>query len=204
MPQPGLSSVHSDKFLTNMSLAYAQEMRSFAYWQAGGLMPVAKQSDSYVKYDKHDWMRDAAQLAALGSPAQRGGYDISTGSYSCSLYELAHYVPDQIKMNADQPIDVIKSGVQWLTQQMMIKAEVLWTSNLFASSKWATDSTPSSTWDVQETSTPIEDVKTGRITIQKATGQMPNVFILGMEVYEALKIHPEITELVKYITRAGS
>lgn len=198
MPQPTRSDVHVDAVLTNISVAYMQSMDNFIAQQVFPVVPVDKQSDKYYTYTKDDWFRDDAQRRAPATESAGSGYDVSTTTYSCDVWAFHKDIPDQVRANADDPLNPDREATEFVTRTLMLRQEIQWVSDYFASSVWGTDSTPSSLWDDYANSDPIGDVETGKSGILSVTGFEANTLVLGYDVFRQLKHHPDIVDRVKY------
>ncbi|KKK78803.1 hypothetical protein LCGC14_2839890, partial [marine sediment metagenome] len=68
----------------------------------------------------------------------------------------------------------------------------LWTGSIGGS-----DITPGDLWDTVA-ATPIDDVAVQANSIAEKTGYKPNTIVLGPEVFQKLKEHPDILDRIKY------
>lgn len=192
MAQPTLSSVHVSTPLTNVSLAYMQDLSKFFISnQVAPIVPVAKQTDKYYTYTKDAWFRDEAAKRAPGTPAVRGGYELSSDSYSCDVFAYAKAVDDQIRANADAAIDLDKEATEFVTRKMMLKKEIDFNSTIFAASTWTgsstgADITASTKWD-NASGTPIKDIQLEMDSMLGKTGFLPNTLVLPRAVWRAIK-----------------
>lgn len=114
-------------------------------------------------------------------------------------------IDDQVRANADAPINLERDATQWVTLQLLLKREIDWASAYFAASTWTGSTTgadivPAALWDTAA-STPIEDISAQILNIEKTTGYTPNVFVVGAEAHDHLKNHPDILERIKYTQR---
>lgn len=200
--QPTPSDVHVDAVLTNISVAYIQRQDHFIAGKVFPIVPVEKQTDKYFTYTKGDWFRDEAKRRAPSSESAGSGYGMSTASYSCDVFAMHKDVPDQVRLNSDAPINPDRDATEFVTQRLMLRLEKQWAADYFTTSVWDTDSTPSNLWDNYATSDPISDVETGKRTMLVNTGFLPNVLVLGYDVFKALKNHPDFVDRFKY-TQAG-
>ncbi len=207
-----MNQVHANIPLTNISIAYIQNAGDFVADKVFPVVPVEKQADSYYTYDKNDWMRDEAKQRAPGTESAGGGYNLNHDStYSCKTWAFHKDIPWDIRNNADAPLNMDRDGTEFVTQRLLIRRERLFADGYFKTGVWGTDyagvaSGPSSgqfiQWSDYTNSTPITDVKNARLAIKGVTGFKPNVLLLGEEVFEALKEHPDIIDRYKY-TQAG-
>lgn len=198
MGQPTQGSVHIDVPLTNISTAYMQSQDAFIATKVFPIVPVTKQTDKYYTYTKNDWFRDEAQQRADATESAGSGYGLSTATYSCDVFAMHKDIGYQTRANADSQINLDRDATQFVTQRLLLKQEIKWVSDCFATSVWATDATPSNLWSDFTASDPIEDIETGKETILSTTGQMANTLVLGYQVYRKLKNHPDIIDRIKY------
>lgn len=198
MAQPTANDVHVDAILTNISVAYIQDQASYIANRVFPLIPVEKQSDKYFTYNKGDWFRDEAQLRAPATESAGSGYTLATSTYSTQVYAFHKDVDDQVRANADTPLNPDRDATQFITQRMLMRQEVQWTSDFFTSGVWANDVTPAALWSNYTSSDPIGDVETGKATMLNSTGFLPNTMVVGYEVFRQLRHHPDIVDRVKY------
>jgi hypothetical protein len=201
MPQPTTNDVHVDAILTNISVAYIQDQGNFIANQVFPSVPVEKQSDKYFKYTKGDWFRDEAQLRAPSTESAGSGYSLSTDTYSTSVYAFHKDVDDQVRANADNPLNPDRDATTFVTQRMLLRQEIDWNTNYFTTGIWDTDVVGGSdftVWSNYTSSDPIEDIETGKSTMLTNTGFMPNTLVLGYDVFRQLRHHPDIVDRIKY------
>jgi hypothetical protein len=198
MAQPTSSDVHVDAILTNISVAYIQEQNAYVASRIFPTIPVEKQSDKYFVYSKGDWFRDEAQLRAPATESAGSGYSLSTATYSSQVYAFHKDVDDQVRANADAPLNPDRDATTFVTQRMLLRQEVAWANDFFQSGVWATDTTPTNLWSDYTSSDPIGDVETGKSTMLNSTGYLPNTLVMGYDVFRQLRNHPDIVDRVKY------
>lgn len=216
MPNPTYSDLHVSAALTNLSVAYANEEGASVHDRVFPVIPVQKQSDKYYVYNKGDWMRTEAQRRAPGAEAAVSGWRVSTDTYFCERYALAHDVSDPERANADPAVaDLDADAVRFLTEDLRLRREKDWVSTFFTTSIWTGASStsdmtgqaaPASTtanflqWN-DAASTPIEDIRGEQTAVHKRIGRRPNTLVLGTEVWTALADHPDILDRIKYTER---
>ncbi|NBO54041.1 MAG: hypothetical protein EBU84_05490 [Actinobacteria bacterium] len=198
MAQPTSGDVHVDAILTNISVAYIQEQNAYVASKIFPTIPVEKQSDKYFVYTKGDWFRDEAQLRAPSTESAGSGYSLSTATYSAAVYAFHKDVDDQVRANADAPLNPDRDATTFVTQRMLLRQEIQWASDFFTTGIWANDVTPSNLWSDYTASDPIGDVETGKATMLNATGYLPNTLVMGYDVFRQLRHHPDIVDRVKY------
>jgi hypothetical protein len=197
MAQPTQNQVHIDAVLTNLSVAYMNEVDNFVASKVFPTVSVNKQSDLYFTYSQADFYRDQAQYRADGTESAGSGYSLSTASYSSSVWALHKDIGDQVRANSDSPLDPDMDATKFLAHQMMIRQERDWASKFFTTSVWGTDATPSTLWDASG-SDPIGDIQAGVNTILSNTGYLPNTLVLSYATYKTLRNHSDFVDRYKY------
>lgn len=198
MAQPSINSVHIDRPLTNISVAYIQSQSNFIASRVFPVVPVDKKSDTYFTYTKNDWFRDEAQRRAPATESAGSGYGLGTATYSCDVWAFHKDVDDQTRANSDSPLNPDRDATQFVTSRMLLRQEKQWAADFFVTGVWGTSTTPSALWSNYSTSDPIEDIEAGKQTILTNTGFMPNTLVLGYPVFRQLKNHPDIVDRIKY------
>lgn len=199
MPQPTVTAVHTNGPLTNISVAYIQNQAAFIAARVFPIVTVDKKSDTYYQYTKNDWFRDEAAPRAPSTESAGGGYNFDTSpSYNCKRNAFHKDIDDEIRGNYDQPLDPDRDATEFVTQKILLRQEIAWTTAYFGSGIWATDTTPTNLWSDYTSSDPIGDVRTGIRTILANTGYRPNKLVLGYDVFTKLQDHPDIVDRLKY------
>lgn len=205
--KPTLESVHVNRPLTEISIAYMQEQTNFIADKVFPMIPVAKQSDRYFVYSKADWLRTDAQIRGPATESPGSGFDIdSTPTYYAPVYALHKDVDDMTRANADEPLNLDRDATLYVTEQLLIKRDLVWASSYFTTAKWGLDlqgvaAAPGLNQFLQwsdSASTPIEDITSQAIRIAKTTGRRPNTLVLTPDVFNALKQHADLIDRVKY------
>jgi len=194
---PELNNVHKDQILTNISVMY----RNAAYvgTEIMPIVPVKKKSDIYYIYDsKADRFRIPKTLRAPKTESRTVDWKVTTDGYVCDEHALNDLIDDIEKDNADKPLNLEVDTVEFLTDivtlglEMRIKdmIEASLTANAPTNGVWSDYTT--------ETIDPIADIEIGKAAIHAVIFREPNVLLLGKAVYNKLKHHPKILELIKY------
>ncbi len=207
MPNPTRSDVHVNAPLTNVSIAYLQEDNKFISTKLFPLISVPKQSDLYFQYDQGDFLRSEAKDRAPGTESAGAGYDLTTASYSCSVKALHKDVADQIRANADAPLNMDSDATKFLTQQMMIRRDKDWAASVFSGGAWTgsptgADINKTGSKGNSSTGTPIEDIDAEADSIEAKTGFRGNTLVLVVDAYNALKNSADVVDRIRY-TQTG-
>jgi hypothetical protein len=213
--QPSRGAVHVNQPLTNISIAYLQSTDHFIADKAFPPILVAKQSDAYFTYDRGEFNRDEMQERGPATESAGGTYNISTDTYYSRVFAYHKDIPDQVRANADSPINLDREATEFVTHKALINREVNWVSKYFTAGNpgdtWTFDvdgvsagATAPASFDPTDAanndklhwsdpaSTPIEDVRQGLRYVLESTGFQPNCLTLGKAVYDALLDHPDI------------
>lgn len=203
-------TLHVDQYLTDYSVMYVQDSGMFIAQRATSQIPVKKQTNKYVVYDRGYFWRDEVQPRPLGGTPVQASYKVSEGTYSAEEYALEHTIDDRQRENADDPIRLDENATILLTQKNLIKQDRYWAVNYFKTGVWTTDyegvqSTPGTNQFLQfddASSDPIGVIDEAKDTMAKLTGFMPNTLVLGAKVKRKLRSHPDIADRIKY-TQTG-
>lgn len=203
MPRLTVGDMHVNRPLTDMAIAAFQKDANFIAREAPFIRSLTR-SNQYFIFDRGDFNRIEVEQRAPASRAKRGGYSLSTETFTAVRYSLAHEIPDEIENNYDVPLDPEGDGIRYLSQNMNMFREDNLASIIFAAS-WGTNltgttGTPAAgtfkQWD-QTGSTPIEDIRRQKTVVQKATSYMPNEIWMGQEVWDVLVDHPSVIDRMK-------
>jgi hypothetical protein len=207
MPQPVASDVHISAALTNVAVAYVQDADSFVAARVFPIVPVQKQSDVYWKFSTDDFLRDEAKPRADATESAGTGFNLSTGTYTATVYGLHKDLGDQVRSNADAALNIEARSAQMLMQKMLIKRDRLFMQKYMATAVWGTDITGVAAapgagqaikWSVGATSDPFKDISTGQTALLQSSGLEANVLVLSYGVYQALRLHPAVIDRIKY------
>lgn len=210
---PSRGDVHINAPLTNISIAYAQDASHFIAARVFPTIAVMKQSDAYFTYDRGEFNRDDMAERAPATESAGGTYKIGNDTYYARVYAYHRDIPDPVRANADNPLNLDREATLFVTQKALIKRERTWAANYFTAGApgdtWTFDVDGDSTdsganfdptdaaanqrlfWN-NASSNPIENIREGKRYVLEATGFVPNKLTLGQAVYDALLDHPDI------------
>lgn len=202
MAQPTRSDVHVNRPLTNISIAYIQKETDFIADKVFAIVPVMKQGDRYVVYDKEYWFRTGAQKRAPGTESAGGGFHIdNTPSYFCDVWAHHMDVDDQTRQNADQPIDLDRDATLFTTRNCLLRRELQFMSHYMKAGIWnptgGGDFTPTIKWSASG-SDPMKDVYGLQATVKGQTGFKPMTLVVAYDVDMALRNNPAVLDRIKY------
>jgi hypothetical protein len=203
MPQPTRSDVHVNRPLTNISIAYIQRAQDFVADKVFPIVPVMKQADRYFSYQKDQWFRTGAAKRAPSSESAGSGFTVdNTPSYYCDVFAFHMDVDDQIRANADSPLNMDRDAVLFVTQNLLVRREISFMSTYMQPSIWTgdTDFVPATKWNASG-SDPMNDVYKEKSKVKSKTGFMPNTLVVTADVFLALCANGAVLDRIKYTQR---
>jgi len=194
---PDISMAHVDHALTEVSIAYRN-----AQFVAGEIfpsIPVTKQSNKYFIYSK-DNLRFLDDARRPGARANEIEWTLSSDTYFCEGHALAQAIPDELRANADQAIDVDVDTTEILTDLIYLQREIVVAGKATDPTVITQNTTLSgqNQWSDFTNSDPIKAVEDQKPTIQKQVGQLPNALLVSYPVFQALRNHTKILDRFKY------
>lgn len=204
---PVPSELHVDRYLTNLSVAFAQDERDFISNKVFPVVPVRKQSDNYVIYNRSDFWREGnVHERPLGGRLDTADWGFTSGTYFCRERGLAHKIDDRQYANADDPIDLRRQAMELLTSSVMIDAERRWMTSFWGTSIWTTDKvgggTDFTSVAAPNSGTPLATIDEYKETVKELTALMPNTLVLGPVAFRTCRNHDHLKDVFKY-TRTG-
>lgn len=203
--QPTPESAHIDAALTNISVAHRNQM--FIADRVFPNLPVNKQSDYFYKYLKGAWFRAEAGVRGPGGEARRGGYPLTSDTYSCLERAFAHPIPIELINNADVVLRPWETGVRFATNQVMLAKEILVSKLVCTAGNWTSSKDVEGGWAGTVDgagNTFIEDVLTAKETIRRLIGTYPNVMIIEAKTFKEIKQEYTVLERIKYTGTQGA
>lgn len=194
------SDVHVDAILSGVSVRYTNE--ELIADQVLPVVPVKKESDKYFKYTR-DW-RLPQSKRALGAEANEVEWNVTTDTYSCEEYALKDIIPDRVRDNADAPLNLDVDTTEYLTELISVGREKRVADIVFVAGTYGSQTSAlagANRWDDYAGSDPVGDVRSAKAVVHAASGKMPNVMIVGIQVHLKLLDHPDILERIKYTQR---
>lgn len=225
MAQPTLSDVHVNAILTNMSNMYSQDDKNFIARDVFPLIPVPKLSDRYFTYSRADFNRNQMRKRALSSMVATSGYRVDNQpSYLCDVWALGRPIDDQLRGNADSPLNLDLEATRFLTNAALINREYSWFSTFFTTGVWTNQwaggagasgaypvtppTTPATTsytflkWS-DPSSTPIQDMRHLKTITQLTCLYRPNKAVISRFVLDTLLDHPDFVARILYGQKDG-
>ena len=205
---PSRSDRHVNRPLTEISIGWMQDAEGFVASSVFPNLPVMNQSNSYYVYNRGSFYRDEMRARAPGTQTVGVNYELSTDVYNAVVRGLHVDIDDQSRANEDSPLMADQDATMLLTQMAMINKERNWATDYLSTNVWTFeidgDAARSANFDPtsatannlqywsEAASTPIEDIRLLKRSIQAETGMRPNTLTLAREVFDVLLDHPDI------------
>ena len=194
--QPSAGSVHTNRPLANLALAFLQEPSDFVALDAFPIVRVRRESDKYAVIPKGNFTRTFAAKRAPGDPSAGGGYAVDlSNSYSCQEWAVHRKLPWRVRENADEPLNLPAMDVRFTVDQIRLALEIEWFNDHFKTGAWTTDrtgvasGTPSATqflrWE-NSASEPVDQVEKFSLQMELTGLKRPNMMIVGPYAHRRL------------------
>jgi hypothetical protein len=195
---PDRGTVHISQPLSNVAAGFKQAGH---IWN--GIMPIVpvdKETDSYYEFGR-EFLRYHGKVRANGAPAQEvNSYSAAEKTYECVEHSYKDIVTDRDRSKADPIINPDVRVTNNLTKIVDLDLEVGAASTLFNAANFVgMTAAPTNKWDVSVVDgDPVTDVDTAVRAVQKEIGVKPNTMVIGAQVFDVLKRHPDLLEMFKY------
>lgn len=206
MPRETFRDVHVDRPLSNMSLHYIQSTQDFVANKFFPNVPVQHASDEYDYYPSGYFDRIHESKRAEEGIANTIGYKVSKKNYSVGEDALRCFISDKKRANCDSQRNLDNEATVLVTRALLLAKEKRFVETFMQSGVWTTDmtgvaSSPSTNQFIQwndASSDPIGDIAKVRMAMIKTGKRRPNKAIMTLDVYEAIRSHPDIMDRIKY------
>jgi len=203
MSLPTPKSAHKDAALSNISIAYRNPM--YIADQLFPTVPVKKQSDYFFKFLRGDWFRNDATVRGPGAQARRGGYKLTSDTYSCKEYAFAHSIPIELINNADDVLNPMVTGINFVTESVLLAKERVVSTLIVTAANWTNYEDAAGLWVATDaTNTFLTDVLYRKETIRQAIGRYPNTLVMDAKTFKGLKESSVLLDRIKYTGSNGN
>ena len=193
MLNPSTTMVHVDAPLSDLSIKYTND--ELIHEKICPSVTVKKQSDLYYIYGKENFKR-VNSTRAPGSAARTINHTYTTGSYHCLSNALNEKIPNEVRENADTPLDPEIDATENVTDVLLLNKEVRVRDMLY--NGITNTGTPTVKWDAASGSTPDVDILAAVSVIHVACFKRANKIIIPWAVAVKLTTNSTIKEMTKY------
>ena len=195
-------NAHIDSALTNLSVAFMQQERSFVASRVFSEVPVEHRSDKYYVYDFGSLARDGMRDRAPATESASVTYEREEKSFLVGRRAAHIDVSDDEIANQDEALDAEQDSAMKLGQLALINRERRFANAYFKAAPWtfaadgaaarsgSYDPTGSANNDLvhwnKDTASVVADVREAKRLMQLRTGLRPNVMVFGREAFDGV------------------
>lgn len=207
------SQIHVARLESNWSLAYRQEESNFVADKWFPMIAVDQIAGIFAKWSKENAFTNKAGTWRPGAIPPQGELKVDTpGNYACQRYAFEMPLLADIPFVADSAYPIEKATTQMITDVLQLNKEIIIADKFFKAGVWGLDWTGASSGETgTETqvtgltfrqfndadSDPLGVFKDAKLAIKKKVGINPNTMIMGEQVYEELRINPQLISLYR-------
>lgn len=192
-------SVHSNTFLTNMSVQYAND--AYIGERLVSVVPVDKRSNSFAIYPQRERFEFPDDSIGSRSRPNEINESRTSDNYSVKDYALSNFVSQETLDNQDAIFDEMVDLVEACNEGILNKRELRVASSLTTASNYSGNTTTlsgSNQWDSGAGGNPIKDIQTALAGTWMGFGASSLVGFCSLSVFVVLARHPTILDNLKY------
>jgi len=193
------STVHSNTFLSNMSLMYAND--AYIGDRLVGVVPVGKRSDSYATYPQRERFEFPDDSIGGRSHANEISESRSSSNYSVKDFALSNFVSQETLDNQDAIFDEMVDLVEACNEGIAHRRELRIATLLTTASNYSGNTVTlagSDQWDSAAGGDPIGDIQTAIAGTWMGHGASDLIGFCSLSVFLSLSRHPVLLDLYKY------
>lgn len=184
--------------LTDISVGYTN--RNFIAEQVFPTVTVEKEEGTYFVGDKEAWRNPADANRSEYARANRVANLLSTATYVLTERSLESPISERVMRNYSDPFNPKKNATNLVSQKLLLENEKDLVATILAGAGNTLNA--ASGWSTPATNV-IGQIRTGRDTILKATGEDANLLILGKQAFDAVLENTNVVDRIKYTARAS-
>jgi hypothetical protein len=179
----GVSNVHIDAALTNMSIELPIE-QGLIQDMVCPSHKVSKESDKYFIFDRVG-AKEYDVARALGAEANQFKIGLSSDSYSCEEYAISSAIPFRMIANQDEQIDLEASSTEEATRILRMARERRVAALVQTTSNWADTTGVSAAWNGSSADI-NKDMDAATQAFHLQAGILPNLAVISFPIYRAI------------------
>lgn len=194
---PATGTIHYPSVLNEIVIAYKNP--NLIADMALPYIPVMKKTDVYYKFTKQDRFEIPKTVRPHNSVANEIEWGAATATYNCTDEALRFFFADQDYDNADPPVAEMMAQSEILADQLLLSREKRVADLVFASGTYPTANKGQLTAGGTGAGYQLSDYTNslGKLfgyfeTAKNACFYPPNVMIVGPEVDEKVRNHPDV------------
>lgn len=199
---PAAQSVHVDRLLTAIVIAYMQSADEFIAPQVFPIIPVEKEHDAFGKYDKSVFFRRPTVRGIMRAPGAKyvkADFKLTTDNFQAQEYGLEFAMDSRTQALGDPAFDLVNTPTQMLTMHVLREREIRVKNIVTDTTKVTSNVTLAGSSQWSDTgSNPTGDVETGCRSVLVNFGVLPNLAVFPFEVWQKFKYHPDVLAKIQY------
>ncbi len=198
--------LHIDIPLTRVALQFRPE--GMIADKIFPIVPVGKQSDSYLIWSSADAFRTEDDRRSPNNEANVIERTVSSDTYFAKNYALKMPITLEDQKNMDAAyVDELRNGrVTYIKTKLMFNWEKRIANQVTSTSNVGSSSAVTSAWTDYTTgeSDPMGDIWTALANVQDATGYAPNRIVFGDSAWRNFRRHADVVNIIHGNDGAGS
>lgn len=195
MPSPTYAQVSYPEYLRDLVVDY--RVKGFI---ANDIMPplkVRKKEGVYYTFSRAEALTIPLTHRPPDAVAREDTWSTETVAYACQDHARRKFLNQQVIDDADDVIQIEMRSTKKLANKILLAHEQRVANMVFSAGNYAgankTQLTGTNKFSDYTNSDPFSVIDTGR----NACAETPNVMIMGAQVFDKLKYHPALKELIK-------
>lgn len=186
--------LHIDQVLSQMAMGYRPE--GFIADMIFPTVPVQKQSDLYMVFNRGDRMRVEDTTRAPGTLARRVTEDVGSATYFAKNYALAAAAVLEDKVNADPMMlaQIYNGKSTYLLDKLLLDWERRVARMVTSGTNVGSSSAVTSGWG--GAGNPIGNINTALDNVYYSNGVRPNRIVMGVEAWRSFRRDSNVRNLI--------
>lgn len=209
MPRQSYRDVHIDRPLSNFSVAHFQDTADFIASKVFPAISVRHASDEYDYYPSGYWNKIHESRRTEEGKANQIGYQTSRKNYNCGENALRVFISDRKRANADNPQNLDFEATMLVTNALLLGKEKEFADTFLVPGVWGKDlagvagggTAPTGNQFIQWSDTasdPVKLIGDMQVDMLLRGKRKPNTMLMTLDVWNALRNHPDFIDRVKY------
>jgi hypothetical protein len=195
MPTATGRTLHVDQNLSNVAIGYRAD--GFIADMIAPIVPVQKQSDRYVIFDRRDVLRVEDTKRAPMTEANKVQRQVSSGTYFAENYALKDSLSleDRSNMDAVYRNQLMNGRTEFITGKLQLDWENRVAAQVTNTSNVGSSAGVSSSWDYGGADV-IGDINTAIDAAHDLTGKRPNTMVMGLDAWRYARRSTDVRNLI--------
>lgn len=190
---PTANNYYIDKALTNVSIRFTNP--SYISDILFPRLAVKNKTGIYYEYDKSN-LRAENDERAPGTEANEINYELIQRSYGPLIdHALKAKITDEEVEQSDAALQPFVDATDAVTEKIWLSKEID-AANKLAAITQGINLAAGQQWSDYSNSDPISDIQLGVDTVKGASLRVPNILVMGYQVYVKLIHHPDLLGLL--------